>query len=103
MLPPEGAAVPASRILLISASGTGSGFSRRIERVVWMISNSPGSSELASDIGFVLINGAGATVGRGCAKDHARSAPASSLACARARGNKEIRIKVLIFLDSGSE
>src|SRR5436190_2116728 len=38
ILPPLGAQTPASRIFRISASGTGSGFSRRIERVVRMIS-----------------------------------------------------------------
>jgi hypothetical protein len=30
MLPPDGAAVPASRILRINSGGTGDGFSRRI-------------------------------------------------------------------------
>jgi len=39
MFPPLGAHTPASRILRISSFGTGSGLSRRIERVVLMISN----------------------------------------------------------------
>jgi hypothetical protein len=39
MLPPLGAHTPASRIFRIKSFGTGSGFSRRIERVVLMISN----------------------------------------------------------------
>src|ERR1700746_3120679 len=39
MLPPLGAQTPASRILRISSFGTGSGFSRRIDRVVRIISN----------------------------------------------------------------
>src|SRR5215471_7971583 len=39
MLPPLGAQTPASRILRINSFGTGSGLSRRIERVVLMISN----------------------------------------------------------------
>src|SRR5207237_9733229 len=38
VLPPEGAHWPACRILLISSSGTGSGFSRRIARIVDMAS-----------------------------------------------------------------
>src|SRR5215831_14499679 len=40
IFPPLGAQTPASRIFLISSFGTGSGLSRRIERVVLMISNS---------------------------------------------------------------
>ena len=39
MFPPLGAQIPASRILRMSSFGTGSGFSRRIDRVVRMISN----------------------------------------------------------------
>jgi len=39
MFPPFGAQTPASRIFRISSFGTGSGFSRRIDRVVRMISN----------------------------------------------------------------
>src|SRR6266481_7391232 len=39
MLPPDGADTPASRIFRINSAGTGSGFSRRIDRVVAMISN----------------------------------------------------------------
>src|SRR6516162_7472542 len=39
IFPPLGAQTPASRILRINSFGTGSGFSRRIERVVRMISN----------------------------------------------------------------
>src|SRR5215471_5338364 len=39
IFPPLGAHTPASRIFRISSFGTGSGFSRRIERVVLMISN----------------------------------------------------------------
>ena len=38
MFPPLGAQTPASRILRISSFDTGSGFSRRIDRVVLMIS-----------------------------------------------------------------
>src|SRR4029079_18390257 len=38
VLPPLGAHTPAWRILRSSAAGTGSGFSRRMARVVWMIS-----------------------------------------------------------------
>src|SRR5262244_2045242 len=37
--PPLGAHCPACRIWRMSASGTGSALRRRIERVVWMISN----------------------------------------------------------------
>src|SRR5215472_34085 len=40
IFPPLGAQTPASRIFLISSFGTGSGLSRRIERVVLIISNS---------------------------------------------------------------
>src|SRR5499427_8202552 len=39
IFPPLGAHTPTSRIFLISSFGTGSGFSRRIDRVVLMISN----------------------------------------------------------------
>ena len=39
MLPPLGAQTPASRIFRIKSFGTGSGFNRRIEGVVLMISN----------------------------------------------------------------
>jgi hypothetical protein len=39
MFPPLGAHTPASTILRIRSFGTGSGFSRRIDRVVLMISN----------------------------------------------------------------
>ena len=39
IFPPLGAQTPASRIFRISSFGTGSGFSRRIDRVVLMISN----------------------------------------------------------------
>ena len=39
VFPPLAAHTPASRILRISSSGTGSGFNRRMARVVWMISN----------------------------------------------------------------
>src|SRR5215472_2469735 len=39
IFPPLGARTPASRILRINSLGTGSGFNRRIERVVLMISN----------------------------------------------------------------
>jgi hypothetical protein len=49
MFPPEGADTAASRILRINAAGTRSGFNRRIERVVCMISNRrDGSSDMAS-------------------------------------------------------
>src|SRR5258707_8129376 len=44
MLLPDGAATLASRIFRISGAGTGSGFSRRIDRVVAMISNRFGIS-----------------------------------------------------------
>src|SRR5206468_10624803 len=40
VLPPLGAQAPACRIFRISSSGTGSGFKRRIARIVCMISNS---------------------------------------------------------------
>jgi hypothetical protein len=39
MFPPLGAHTPTSRIFRINSFGTGSGFSRRIDRVVRMISN----------------------------------------------------------------
>ena len=39
MLPPLGAQTPASRIFRINSFGTESGFNRRIDRVVLMISN----------------------------------------------------------------
>jgi hypothetical protein len=39
IFPPLGAHTPAARILRISSFGTGSAFSRRIDRVVRMISN----------------------------------------------------------------
>src|SRR6516225_8761152 len=42
ILPPLGAQTPASRISRISSLGTGSDFSRRIDRVVRMISNKSG-------------------------------------------------------------
>src|SRR5438067_12646761 len=47
MFPPEGAETPASRIFLTNAGGTESGFNRRIERVVCMISN---RTETSSDM-----------------------------------------------------
>jgi hypothetical protein len=50
MLPPPGAHAPASRILLISSFGTGSGFNRRIEQVVRMISNRSYAFRTASGI-----------------------------------------------------
>src|SRR6516164_4636940 len=60
MLPPDGAATPASRILRISSSGTGSGFSRRIDRVVVMISKrSRVSSGMPSSWGSVIFHTAG--------------------------------------------
>jgi hypothetical protein len=43
MLPPDGADTPASRIFRINSAGTGSGFKRRIDRVVAMISNRSGA------------------------------------------------------------
>src|SRR5271157_3299544 len=43
MLPPDGANTPASRIFRINSAGTGSGFKRRIDRVVAMISNKSGA------------------------------------------------------------
>src|SRR6202043_3831172 len=42
IFPPLGAHTPASRIFRISSFGTGSGFSRHIDRVVRMISNVQG-------------------------------------------------------------
>jgi hypothetical protein len=38
MFPPLGAHTPASSIFRINSFGTGSGFSRRMDRVVWRIS-----------------------------------------------------------------
>ena len=52
ILPPEGAQTPASSIFRISFAGTGSGFSRCIDRVVAMISNRSGfCSGIASSRG----------------------------------------------------
>jgi len=42
MFPPLGAHTPASRIFRVNSFGTGSGFSRRIDRVVRIISNKSG-------------------------------------------------------------
>jgi hypothetical protein len=42
MFPPLGAHTPASNTLRINSFGTGSGFNRRIDRVVRMISNRSG-------------------------------------------------------------
>src|SRR6516162_2324931 len=39
--PPEGARIAASRIFVISFSGTGSGLRRRKDRAEWIASNSP--------------------------------------------------------------
>jgi hypothetical protein len=50
MFPPLGAHMPASRILRTSSFGTGSGFSRRIDRVVRIISNRSAVFAAASDI-----------------------------------------------------
>ena len=50
MLPPLGAQTLASRILRISSFGTGSGFSRRIDRVVRMISNKSAAFANSSDM-----------------------------------------------------
>jgi hypothetical protein len=47
---PLGAHTPASKIFRISSFGTGSGFSRRIDRVVRMISNRSVVSEAASGV-----------------------------------------------------
>src|SRR5208282_4685935 len=64
MLPPDGANTPASRIFRINSSGTGSGFNRRIDRVVAMISN---RSEVSSGIAILVSVGLGAHAGpRGC-------------------------------------
>jgi hypothetical protein len=48
IFPPLGAHTPASKIFRISSFGTGSGFSRRIDRVVRMISNRSVVSAAAS-------------------------------------------------------
>src|SRR5215472_2335996 len=50
MLPPLGAHAPPSRIFRIRSFGTGSGFSRRIDRVVRMISNKSSAFWSASGI-----------------------------------------------------
>src|ERR1700748_3367824 len=55
IFPPLGAQTPASRILRISSFGTGSGFSRRIERVVLMISNRLAVFEGASGVGCSVM------------------------------------------------
>src|SRR6516225_975625 len=47
-LPPEGARVAASRILVISSSGTGSGFKRRKDRAEYIASNRPISGIVAA-------------------------------------------------------
>src|SRR5215469_7664216 len=53
MFPPLGAQVPASKILRISSLGTGSRFSRRIDRVERMISNRSLVFGVASGIAFL--------------------------------------------------
>jgi hypothetical protein len=66
MLPPLGAQTPASSIRRSKASGTGSGFSRRIDRVVRMISNSSAvmvSSGIASSVIAAQRCDAHATIG----------------------------------------
>jgi cytochrome c len=50
MLPPLGAQTPASRIFRISSFGTGSGFSRRIDRVVRRIPNRSAAFANSSDM-----------------------------------------------------
>ena len=52
MLPPLGAQTPASRIFRINSFGTGSGFKRRIDRVVRIISNRLAVSAMSSGIPF---------------------------------------------------
>src|SRR6266480_537378 len=52
MFPPLGAQTPASRIFWISSFGTGSGFSRRIDRVVRIISNRSAVFIVASDMAY---------------------------------------------------
>src|SRR5215472_13930385 len=54
IFPPLGAQTPASRIFLISSFGTGSGLSRRIERVVLMISNRSVVLAVSSGIAYPL-------------------------------------------------
>src|SRR5689334_19324183 len=54
MLPPLGAQVPASRTFRISSRDTGSGFSRRIDRVVRIISNRSALS-VAPGVGCSVI------------------------------------------------
>src|SRR5215472_14539624 len=55
IFPPLGAQTPASRIFRIKLFGTGSGFSRRIERVVLMISNRSAVFAVASGIPCSVI------------------------------------------------
>jgi len=62
IFPPLGAQTPASRILRINSFGTGSGFSRRIDRVVRMISNRSGPW---LSLGMGVLAGA-RLVSRGC-------------------------------------
>src|SRR5215469_2442565 len=54
IFPPLGAHTPASRIFLISSFGTRSGFSRRIDRVVLMISNRSVVLAVSSGIAYPL-------------------------------------------------
>jgi len=49
MLPPLGAHTPASKIFRISSFGTASGFNRRIDRMVRMISNRSAAFADSSD------------------------------------------------------
>lgn len=71
MFPPLGAQTPASRILRISSFGTGSGLSRRIERVVRMISNGSGSTASSDLFSLVPHNwvSRGRPIGRFSARD----------------------------------
>src|SRR5215471_6528848 len=59
MFPPLGAHTPASRILRISSFGTGSGLSRRIERVVLMISNRSVLLAVSSGIAYPFLHVSG--------------------------------------------
>src|ERR1700758_2465354 len=52
IFPPLGAQTPASRIFRMRSFGTGSGFSRRIDRVVRMISNRSALFAVSLGIGY---------------------------------------------------
>src|SRR5665213_3737310 len=67
VLPPLAAQAPAARILLISASGTGSGFNRRIARVVCMISKTSVESDIILPSRKLLVEESRHRVVRGVA------------------------------------